>query len=145
METALQTSEKYPVTDIPGHDSSLGNSEGSSSSSPGIVELHSESSPQLAVSTAASEGSSDSDDNRILALDESHGRAPELHIYTSKVKERGDFEGLLPHYSSAEREINGQRIFSYTVKYDQVEGAGSGRTKKEAKHKASKAVWELLA
>ncbi len=63
--------------------------------------------------------------------------------YTSKLKEKGDVESVTPVYEET-RKREYPPLWSVTVTYDDVTATGEAKSKKEAKHLASKKAWHML-
>jgi hypothetical protein len=63
--------------------------------------------------------------------------------YTDALKQKSDQESLTPSYSKATQKEN-PPLWMVTVTYNNVTEAGQAKTKKEAKHLASKKAWFTL-
>lgn len=71
---------------------------------------------------------------------------PSLDIaqYTSLLKEKGDLEGVVPqHVETMVQET--PPIWKATARYKQWTGEAQGKSKKEARHQASKEVYSIVA
>lgn len=63
--------------------------------------------------------------------------------YTVMLKEKGDVDGFVPIYNE-EMEQEYPPVWRVTALYGDIVGMGLARSKKEAKHTASKDVWNKL-
>ena len=63
--------------------------------------------------------------------------------YTDALKQRGDQESIIPRYSKATQKGN-PPLWMVTVTYNNVTEAGQAKTKREARHLASKKAWFKL-
>jgi hypothetical protein len=63
--------------------------------------------------------------------------------YTLALKEKGDQESIIPRYDNA-RKKGCPPLWLVTVTYDNVTEDGEAKSKKEAKHLASKKAWLTL-
>jgi hypothetical protein len=63
--------------------------------------------------------------------------------YTDELKRMGDQESIIPRYSKATQKGN-PPLWMITVTYNNVIEAGQAKTKREAKHLASKKAWFKL-
>ncbi len=69
--------------------------------------------------------------------------APDIALYTMALKERGDLLGVVPAYIEETLKLS-PPTFKVTVKFQDITSQGFGRTKRLAKHEASKNACEFL-
>ncbi|BCR89938.1 double-stranded RNA binding motif domain-containing protein [Aspergillus chevalieri] len=67
----------------------------------------------------------------------------ELARYTSLLKEMGDIQGVVPQHAETMLQQT-PPVWRGTASYRGVSAVGEGKTKKEARHRASKEVYLLL-
>lgn len=67
----------------------------------------------------------------------------ELARYTSLLKEMGDIQGVVPQHAETMLQQT-PPVWRGTASYRGVSAVGEGKTKKEARHRASKGVYLLL-
>lgn len=72
------------------------------------------------------------------------GNAHEIARYTSLLKEMGDVEGIVPQHTEVMLQET-PPIWKATAKYKQWVGEAQGKSKKEARHRASKEVYSMVA
>jgi hypothetical protein len=63
--------------------------------------------------------------------------------YTLALKEKGDQESFVPRYDEAMQRER-PPLWMVTVTYDNVTESGEAKSKREAKHLASKKAWYTL-
>jgi hypothetical protein len=67
-----------------------------------------------------------------------------LPAYTTRLKEYADKNGIKPDYTESQTQFQ-PMMFNYKVTLGELEAIGRERSnKKDAKHEASKALWNLL-
>lgn len=64
--------------------------------------------------------------------------------YTSLLKEKGDTEGVVPQHSETMVQES-PPVWRATASYQDVRAVAEGKSKKEARHQASKEVYVLLS
>ena len=101
-------------------------------------------SPQTVISAPTPQVVSETPHFLTSALKDSNLASPGLHDFTSRLKEKGDREGVEPSYLFVRREANGVSVFVCQASYNHLRTDGMGKSKKEAKHNASKAAWNLI-
>lgn len=72
-----------------------------------------------------------------------NGDATNKALYTMTLKEHGDSLRVLPSYEQ-ESDKQAPPTFKVTVTFQNITATGSGRTKKEAKHEASRNMCSML-
>lgn len=68
----------------------------------------------------------------------------EIAQYTSLLKEKGDVEGVVPQHAEVMLQET-PPIWKATASYKQWVGEAQGKSKKEARHRASKDVYSIVA
>ena len=68
----------------------------------------------------------------------------EIAQYTSLLKEKGDIEGVVPQHAEVMLQET-PPIWKATASYKQWVGEAQGKSKKEARHRASKDVYSIVA
>lgn len=63
--------------------------------------------------------------------------------YTSMLKEKGDAEGVVPQHSETMVQET-PPVWKATATYRDIQGAGEGKSKKEARHRASREAYLML-
>ena len=67
----------------------------------------------------------------------------DLAQYTSMLKEKGDAEGVVPQHSETMVQET-PPVWKATTTYRDIQGAGEEKSKKEARHRASREAYMML-